>query len=225
MKKALVLAGGIPQVDLILKLKQRGIYTILADCNESPVAKHYSDEFYRISTLDLQAIRCLAKQERVDFIITVCTDQAILTVAQVSEQLSLPCFIDSITARNVTNKAYMKHVLLENFIPTAKCYVTSILEEEYIKDWQYPMVVKPVDCNSSKGVIKVTNIDELKTAFLNAVDLSRTNTAIIEEFIEGKEISVDVYVENGKAIVLDITTSEKLQDEKRFVIFVNKNSG
>ena len=217
--KALVLAGGVPQVDLILKLKQRGIYTLLADYYEYPVGKYYADEFYRISTLDVPSIRYLAQREQVDFLITVCTDQALLTVAQISEELELPCYIDFITARNVTNKAYMKQVMFDNYIPTAKFIITKTFEVDSLKDLKYPFIVKPVDCNSSKGIEKVKNIDEFKKAVSDAIALSRTNTAIVEEYIEGKEISVDVYVEKGKAKVLDITTSEKLNDDKKFIIY------
>lgn len=217
--KALVLAGGLPQIDLIQKLKARGIETILADYYNHPVARDYADKFYRISTLDVDAVRQLAIDEKVDFIITVCTDQALLTVAQVSEDLGLPCYIDYETARNVTNKAYMKKVFAENNIPSARFVIAGKLEEIDYTSWRFPLIVKPVDCNSSKGVRRVENEAEFKNAFQEAVLLSRTNTAIVEEFITGKELSVDVYVENGKAIVLDITTSEKLKVKDRFIIF------
>ena len=217
--KGLVLAGGFPQKDLIRKLKARGIETILADYYSHPVARDYADKFFRISTLDVGAIKQLAIDESVDFIITVCTDQAVLTMAQVSEELSLPCYIDYDTARNVTNKAYMKQVFADKNIPSAKFIISENLEKINYSGLKYPLIVKPVDCNSSKGVRRVDNDNDLKIAFEKAVSLSRTKTAIIEEFISGKELSVDVYVERGKAIVLEVTTSEKLKVKDRFVIF------
>ena len=217
--KALVLAGGLPQIDLIMKLKRRGIHTLLADYYEIPVARKYADEFYQISTLDVDAIRDLATCEKVDFIITVCTDQALLTVAKVSEELGLPCYIDYQTARNVTNKAYMKKVMSENDISTLKYIVAGSLDQIELSEWKYPLIVKPVDCNSSKGVRRVDNDDEFRTAFQDAIKFSRTGTAIVEEYITGKELSVDVYVENGIAKVLEITTSEKLKIKDRFIIF------
>ena len=216
--KALVLAGGFPQIELIQKLRLRGIYTLLADYYENPVAREYADEFYQISTLDVEAIRALAKEKEVDFLITVCTDQALLTVAQVSEELGFPCYIDYQTARNVTNKAYMKKVFEENRIPTAKFLIADSLNTIDISEWKFPLIVKPVDCNSSKGVRRVENESELASAFQTAVEMSRTDTAIVEEYIIGKELSVDVYVESGKAHILDITTSEKLKMKDRFVI-------
>jgi len=217
--KALVLAGGFPQIALIKELKNRGITVILADWNSEPVAKKYADIFYQASTLDVEAITEIAQKENVDFLITVCTDQALLTVAKVSEILGLPCYIDYQTALNVTNKAYMKNVFAENDIPTAKWVVMRELNEEKIADIPYPMIVKPVDCNSSKGVKRVENFDELKIAFEEAVCLSRTDTAVVEQFIDGPELSVDIYVEDGIAHVLCISNNEKIADKDKFVIF------
>ena len=138
--KALVLAGGLPQIALINELKKRGIVTVLADYFENPVAKEYADIFYRESTLDVEAITRVAKREKVDFLITVCTDQALLTVAKVSEELGLPCYIDYQTALNVTNKSYMKRIFAEKNIPTAHFAVMAKLEEECIRKLNYPLI-------------------------------------------------------------------------------------
>lgn len=217
--KVLVLAGGFPQIKLINELKKRGYFVILADFNEEPVAKKYCDKYYKESTLDIEAIRQIAQDEKVDFLITACTDQALLTVAKVSEELNLPCYIDYQTALNVTNKQYMKDVFVKNNIPTAKHIIMENFNQEKIKDFSYPMIVKPVDCNSSKGVIKVFNLQELKNAFELDVKLSRTQAAIIEEFIDGPELTVDVYVENGFAHVLAVSLSDKIKDRDKFVIY------
>lgn len=222
MKKALVLAGGLPQIDLINELKGRGIHTILADYYENPIAKPYADQFYRVSTLDVEGITAVAKKENVDFLITVCTDQALLTVAKVSEDLGLPCYIDYQTGLNVTNKQYMKKVFQQYGIPTAKHVVMGTLDMTMLKEMAYPLIVKPVDCNSSKGVVKVNSDEELTRAFAKAVEYSRTDTAIVEEYIQGLELTVDVYVENGKATVLSVANSDKIRDEDKFVIFRTK---
>lgn len=219
MKKALVLAGGFPQIELIKQLKERGYTVILADYNEAPVAKKYADVYYQASTLDVPAIREIAEKEQVDFLITVCTDQALLTVAQVSEMLGLPCYIDYQTALNVTNKQYMKDVFVRHGIQTAQHVILGEMDEAAIAHMSYPLIVKPVDCNSSKGVRRADNIDELRQVFADAVRFSRTSTAVIEEFIEGEEITVDVYVENGKASVLSISNSDKIAEKDKFVIF------
>lgn len=222
--KALVLAGGFPQIALINELKNRNIETVLADYYENPVAKPYADKFYRVSTLDIEAITKVAKEEKVDFLITACTDQALNTVACVSEKLGLPCYVDYQTALNVTNKQYMKKVFNEFGVPTAKHVVMGKLDEQRLNGMCYPLIVKPVDCNSSKGVKKVENIAELKIAFAKAVEYSRTDTAIVEEFIEGEELSVDVYVEEGTAHVLSVSSLDKIANNDKFVIFRGRYS-
>lgn len=220
--KALVLAGGYPQIALIRELKSRGITTLLADWNEQPVAREYADQYFQASTLDVDAITRIARDEKVDFLITACTDQALLTVAKVSEDLGLPCYVSYETALNVTNKAYMKQMFRKFSVPTSQHVTMGQLDWSQLEGLRYPLIVKPVDCNSSKGVKKVTNRQELEAAFADAVRFSRTNTAIVEEFVTGEEISVDVYVENGKAHVLCVSNSDKIASSDKFVIFRGK---
>lgn len=217
--KALVLAGGFPQIELIQKLQARGIVTVLADYYENPVARPYADIFYQVSTLDIEAITRVAQTEQVDFLITCCTDQALLTVAKVSEALGLPCYIDHQTGLNVTNKQYMKQVFNASGIPTAKHVIMATYDEKQLAGLEFPLIVKPVDCNSSKGVKRVDSTDELREAVEAAIRYSRTGSAIVEEFIDGEELSVDIYVEDGVAHLLAVSSLDKIADHDKFVIF------
>lgn len=216
--KALVLCGGIPQIAAIKELKSRGIRTLLADMNENVPARDYADEFYKVSVLDVDAIRELAREQEVDFLISVCADQVLQVVAQVSEDLGLPCYIDFATAKNVSKKSYMKRIFMENDVPTSRFVIMEEFDAEKVKHLEFPLIVKPVDSYSSRGVRKVTNIEDLKEAFLNAVNISRTNNAIVEEFVDGEEITVDVYVEEGKAKVLCMSNLYKIGEGGKFVI-------
>lgn len=218
--KILVLAGGADQIALINELKSRGHYVILADYFQNPPAKRYADKHIVASTLDLVKIEEIAVYEKVDLVCTACTDQALLTVAYVSEKLGLPCYLDYKTGLNVTNKSYMKSVLTANGIPTAK-YVVIGKEDNYLsslKDFKYPIVVKPVDCNSSKGVKKVDKSEECVKYIKEAIEFSRTKTAIIEEYKEGDEVSADFYIEHGVAKLLSATKSQKIKNRNSFTI-------
>ena len=217
--KALVLAGGLAQIELIKQLKSRGITTILADGNPNALAKPYADVFYSIPIFDVEAVKELAVKEQVDFVTTCCADQVLLIVAQVSELLGLPCYIDYQTAQNVSDKKYMKRIFWDNNIPTSRYVQMDVLDMDRIRDLQYPLVVKPVDAYSSRGVRKALNEQELQKYFAEASQISRTGSVIVEEFVAGTEISVDVYVEGGKAKVLCVSNSEKIADSDRFIIF------
>ena len=216
--KALVLCGGLPQIALIKDLKSRGIKTLLADMNDKVAAREYADEFYKVSVLDVDAIRNLAREKEVDFLITVCADQVLQVVAEVSEDLGLPCYIDFETAVNVSKKSFMKKRFVESGVPTSKFVIMESFDEERIKGLSYPIIVKPVDAYSSRGVTKVNNLNELRAAFERACEISRTNNAIVEEFVEGREITVDVYVEEGKAHILCMTELFKIGENGKFII-------
>lgn len=216
--KALVLCGGLPQIALIKELKKRGIKTLLADMNEKVGARQYADEFYKISVLDVDAVRTLAKEKKVDFVITVCADQVLQVMAQVSEDLGLPCYIDFKTAEKVSKKSFMKKVFAENEIPTSKFVILDELDEQKIKGLEFPLIVKPVDAYSSRGVCKVSCVKELETAFQKAKKISRAGDVIVEEFVEGDEITVDIYVEDGKANVLCLSKLDKIGEDGKFVI-------
>lgn len=215
---ALVLAGGLPQIHLLKCLRNRGYRTILCDYYEEPIAKPFADKFYRESTLDIPAIRRVAKEEDVDLIITCCTDQALATVSYLSEELGLPCYVGSRTGLEVTNKTLMKRRFAEVGIPTAK-YVS--VEGGVVADislLSFPLIVKPADCNSSKGVVRVKDERSLVGALTSAKEMSRTGAAVVEEFVEGEELSVDCFISDGRASVLLVTRNDKVRGGDGFVI-------
>lgn len=217
--KAFVLAGGLPQIELINQLKARGITTVLADGNANALARPYADIFYQMAIFDVEAVKEVAVKEKVDFLITVCADQVLLVVAQVAEMLGLPWYIDYKTAQLVSDKKYMKKVFWDNNIPTSRYVEMTELDWDKIRRLQYPMVVKPVDAYSSRGVRKAQNPEELAAYFAEAAQISRTGGVIVEEFVAGDEISVDIYVEDGVAKLLCVSNSEKINDADRFIIF------
>lgn len=217
--KTLVITGGLPQIELVNQLKKRGIYTIVADGSKNPLAKPFADKTYQIDVFNIEAIKTLAIDEQVDFLITVCADQVLLVVAQVSEMLGLPCYIDYQTAQNVSDKLKMKKIFRDNGVPTSRYVETETLEDPQIEKLRYPLVVKPVDAYSSKGVRRAENRKELEQYYYEAKEISRTGGVIVEEFCEGEEISVDAFIINGKAHILCVSNSDKILDDERFVIF------
>ena len=216
--KILVLAGGSDQIDLINELKKRGHKVVLVDYYPNPPAKRFADKHIQESTLDVEKVREIAVSEKVDMICTACTDQALLTVAKVSEELSLPTYISYQTALNVTNKSFMKKVMMDNDIPTSKYMIVDKADAKLARNFQYPLVVKPVDCNSSKGVVKVFDEKEVEDAIANAISLSRTQTAVVEEFISGEEVSADFYIQGNEVKFLCATKSNKIKNTTSFTI-------
>lgn len=204
IKKAIVLAGGNDQIALMEQLRKKfdGIYIYLVDFAENPVAKTYADEHLRISTMDQDAVLKAATDYNVDLIIITCGDQPLPIMAYVAEQLNLPCYLSFEQTMNLTNKMRMKEIMVNNGIPTANYIVCHSMENINCKSLKYPLIVKPADCNGSKGVRKVEDEQELFRYLEQALELSRSHTAIVEEFKDGIEVSIDAYICNGKAFIL-----------------------
>lgn len=218
MKKIIVLAGGADQIGLIENLKKRGYYTILLDYYENPVAKKFADKHIQVSTLDKESVLNIAVEQKVENIITACTDQALLTVAYVAEKLG---FITQFTyeeALRVTNKQFMKSIMWDNNIPTSRFRIINS-SNEGLGDLRFPVMIKPANCNGSLGVKKAYNDIQFNTFFCEALGYSRTHNVIVEEFVEGDEISVDCIIINKKAKVIMMSMVKKYKvDENTSII-------
>ena len=212
MKKAIVLGGTFPHRHLIQKLKDRGYYTILVDYYEAPIAKEVADKHIQASTLDKEEVVRIAKEESAELVISSCVDQANVTACYVGEKLGLPHPYSYQTSLNVTDKVAMKRIMVENDIPTSRHYIINSLQEFQEYSLSYPIIVKPADSNSSKGVRKLEKDEPNKEKYiLKALELSRNGAAVVEEYKVGKEIGVDCIIKNHKAHIIMTRERRKIQ--------------
>ena len=114
-------------------------------------------------------------------------------------RLELPAPFGYETALNVTNKGYMKRRMIESGIPTSKYYSVDSSTDIESLELIYPVMVKPADSNGSLGVKKANDKEELNQYLIEALNISRSSTAIAEEFNAGIEVSVDCFVEKNIA--------------------------
>lgn len=199
----IVLGGTAPHVLLVNKLHERGYYVVLVDYLSNPPAKRVADEHIQASTLDKEKVLEIAKEKNACLVISTCIDQANSVCCYVAEQLNLPHPYSYETSLFVTNKGLMKERMKAFDVPSTSFILTK--SEDGI-DWaqvSFPCVVKPVDCNSSKGVHRADSIDEAKRFVKDALKLSQTGEAIIEGFCAGDEIQVDcVALDNDADVVM-----------------------
>lgn len=200
---AIVLGGTSPHAILAQKLKARGYYVILVDYLDNPPAKLHVDEHIQASTLDKDEVLKIAIEKNANIVISTCIDQANSVCCYVAEKLSLPHPYSYDTSLKVTDKGLMKGIMKDNNIPTSSYIIVDSLETIDWSEISFPAVVKPVDCNSSKGVRRVDSIEEAKCRIDEAIMLSRTKKAIIEGFNQGYEIQVDcISTQDGVKVVL-----------------------
>lgn len=199
---ALVLGGTVPHISLIKKLKERGYHTILLDYLSNPPAKSYADEHIQESTLDKELVLDIAQKCEAEIVISTCVDQANSVCCYVAEKLGLPHPYSYQTSLDVTDKSRMKSIMMENGIPTSRYCHVKVLNEFNDTSFRFPLMVKPADSNSANGVKKVSNYDELKEYFPIAKKFSRNGYVILEEFVEGVEVSVYCLIIDNKAHIL-----------------------
>lgn len=200
---AIVLGGTVPHITLIKKLKVRGYYVALIDYLDNPPAKGFADEHIQASTLDQEKVLEISREKNASLVISTCIDQANSVCCYVAEKLGLPHPYSYKTSLDVTDKGLMKKIMADNAIPTSSYTLTDSVGNIDWSKVSYPAVVKPVDCNSSKGVRRVESDEETKARVAEALELSRTHKAIIEGFNQGNEIQVDcVSTNDGVKVVL-----------------------
>lgn len=199
---AVVLGGTRPHVALIENLKSRGFFTVLVDYYDDPPARAVADSHVRESTLDQDAVLAIARELNAHLVISACVDQANVTAAHVADQLGLPAPYDFPTAIAMSRKSHMKAIMRDHGIPTSPFRVLTRENEINTLDLSYPLVVKPVDGNGSKGVRCVNDTQELTAGFREAKAISRCGEVIVEGFCKGVDISVDCFVKNGVSKVL-----------------------
>lgn len=211
MEKVIILGGGNDQIYFIDILKKKGFYTILIDYYENPPARNYADIHYQESTLDEQKVIEIARKENVIGVFSACIDQALLTAAKVNEELGLFFPLSYKSALNNTNKVYMKSLFFKNKISTSKYIeIDDFTIDSYsVDNLEFPLIVKPSDSNGSYGITKVEFKDNLRSSIDVAMNISRSNKVIVEEFIEGIELSVDAFVEDENVKLLMITENIK----------------
>ena len=203
MKRILMLGGSMQQIPIIKRAKEMGLYVITCDyCPDNPGHK-FADEYYNVSTTDLDAVLELAKRLNIDGIVAYASDPAAPTAAYVSEKLGLPGNPYQ-SVKLLTEKDLFRKFLKEHGLNCPKAQGFTNYEDALaaIGDFRFPVMVKPVDSSGSKGVVKIYGVDELKDAVAEALSYSRGKRFIIEEFIvkKGYQVSGDGFSVDGKLV-------------------------
>lgn len=193
MKKILLLGGLRYLLPVIESAHKLGYYVITCDYIPDNIAHKYSDKYINASIIDKEAILKIAKEEKIDGIMSFAVDPGVVTAAYVAEQLNLPHSGSYKSISILQNKHLFRKFLEDNGfnVPKSKGY-SNYFDALNDKDYfTWPIIVKPVDSAGSKGVMRVDNIEELEKAVEFALNNSLSKQIIIEEFIEKQGFSSD----------------------------------
>ncbi|MBO4918304.1 MAG: ATP-grasp domain-containing protein [Bacteroidales bacterium] len=206
MKRLMIVGASVLQLPGILKAKEMGLYVGVADYNPKAVGIPFADEYYNASTMDEDAVLRAAEEFKPDGIMTLATDMPMRGVAKVSEKLGLHS-ISYETAVKATDKYEMIKAFKEHGVPSPWYYLVSSLEDMNALEGRvvFPCIIKPTDNAGSHGVAKVSSFSELLNSYEYSRGNSRHGNVIVEEYLDGPEISVEVMVVSGEVHILQIT--------------------
>lgn len=199
-KRMLLLGGLAPNVDIAKRMRERGIYTIVADYLPDSPAKAFANETSMLSVNEVDEIVALCKEKHVDGILHGSCGFGERFYAQICEKLGLPCLGTYEQARIFGNKELFKEKCLEYGIPVIKTYEINDAEDAAAFDAiEYPVVVKPADSSGSKGISMCRTKEELRNAVNAAKRFASEGRLIVEKHMSTEHFSTSVCIQNGKA--------------------------
>ncbi len=209
-KKIMILGAGILQLPGIQQAKQMGLQVVAVDMN--PFAAGFKEtgiEKEVISTIDIPAVIQAAEKHKIDGLMTIASDMPMRTVAAVSKKLGL-IGISEDTALKATNKVEMRQCLRDHNVPIPDFYKVSNINEymHAIQRFRGAFVVKPADNCGSRGIYFVPNKRDRKTvlkAYTYSHLYSHCGDVVVEEYMNGPEVSVETLTIDGMCHVIQIT--------------------
>ncbi len=204
MKTLAIIGASYLQLPLVRKAKDMGLHTICFAWAEGAVCKDAADEFYPISIVEKEQILSICLDKQIDGICTIASDVAAPTVAYVADKMGLVGNSYEVALR-ANNKFLMRQAFSAQGIPCPLYQKITSSEQLDSRSLHFPIIVKPTDRSGSLGIAKVERLEDLLTAVETAWDCSFKHEVIVEEFIEGREISVEFISYHGIHYPLQIT--------------------
>lgn len=202
-KKAILIFGCGPlQESIIGCAKNMGLYTVGIDPCEDATCRDCVDAFEVVGGQDFAGTCAVVDKYDIDAIVTAATDKPLVMMARIAEKYGFP-FYSVETAQWSTDKFQMKQHFMEGGVPCAKGRLVSSVDE--VTDFEYPIIVKPRDNSGSRGVKLCRTKEELAASMSEALEVSRLDTVLVEEFIEGPEYSIEGLHFDGKSQVIQFT--------------------
>lgn len=185
-------------------LKQEGIQgeIFTADLKETAPTIYFSDKHFVVPRVNeegyINELLKICRSEMIKLIIPLIDTELILLAnnAKVFESIGVKILVSSLELNKIANnKKYTYNFFVSNNIPTPRVFSDEEIER---KEYQFPLLIKPYDGSSSKGVTKIMNEKELEF-FKEYIP-----NAMIQEYVSGEEYTIDVMVDfngNIKTIV------------------------
>ena len=202
----MILGAGPLQLPAIHEARNRGIRSIALDHSPSAAGLRLCDSPHVVDILDADAVTAIAHSEGISGVVTMCTDAPVRTVAAVGERLGLPALSRS-AAECATNKKLMRRAFELHNAPSPRFLEAGTLEQGVTAAAQigYPVALKITCSSGSRGIYRVANSVELRRYWSAARAYQMDGDLLIEEWLDGPEISVEGVCCRNQVSVIQVT--------------------
>jgi len=219
--------GSLKKKYILKKLRKLGLTIIILN-KEKNWAASYTDHWILADTNDhgrsLEAVESFLASRptiKIDGVITFWEDDVLLT-SKITDKLGL-IGIPFKIAKKARNKFLFREFCRENKIKTPQfALLKSYKDLEHVSEkFNFPLVIKPVHGSSSAFVVKVENKDDLANTY-NYVKKNISSAAesalsdgleiLVEEYIDGEEVDVNIILQNGKIKFASIVDNYKTEE-------------
>jgi len=206
-KSILIFGAGLNQLELIREARRLGLVTVVVDPQPDPPGKQEADYFYRVDGNDYETTCFVVLRHVVRGIVTGQMEKPLRLMARLAEEMGFIFNSPGVTERS-TDKWLMKKAFMAAGVPCAEGILITHREEpaSRLRNWlAFPVIIKPRDAFSSRGVFRCRSLEEV----LSYVDISRrfasAGDILIEEFIHGREYSVEAITFRGETTIIQFT--------------------
>jgi biotin carboxylase len=212
-RRLLVLGAGPAQLGLLEAARALDLFTVAAARDPAAPGFRFADRRAIISTEDEPSIERLAEAERIDGAIAPGIDWPVGVAARIAKRLALSHPLAPETAVLATSKLRQRERFAEAKVPQPGSEVCKSLAEARTaaERFGFPCVVKAPDRQGQRGLALVAGEDELAGAVDSALAASRANACLVEELIEGQEVTVNAFSLDGRFYPLTVTDRVRAQ--------------
>ena len=228
-KTLFIVSGGAESIPGIQRAKNMGLHVVVSDINPQAPGFEIADDrviadTYGVEDTIAAALHYHKTIRPVDGVMCIASDVP-LTVASVAHALGLPG-ISIETALLASDKLGMKERFAEKGLSIPWfCRVDSVTHLHYIlSERGFPVVLKPVDSRGARGVLRLTESVDLAWAYEHSVSFSPSGRVMVEEYLEGPQISTESAIINGKAFTPGFT-DRNYEFLEHFTPYIIENGG
>lgn len=204
MKKLAIIGASELQEPLIRKAMSMGLETHVFAWKVNDIGERIADHFYPISITEKERILDRCRTIGIDGVCSIASDLAVTTVNYVAQMLKLPG--NSVeSALKSTNKYYMREMFKEYGNPSPQSKLIDENTNLDSLDLQFPVIIKPTDRSGSRGIFKLESREGLEQAVKAALVQGFEKKALVEEYIDGQEYSIESISYCGRHVFLAMT--------------------